>query len=100
MREFLRVAQRVETDFANPLPCPRIAFLARYAGALQAEGDIVEHGAIVKRSVVLKDHAAVGSRTFYGFAHHLYCSGGRWKLRTQAGDKTQDGGLAGPRGSQ
>ena len=87
MREFLRVALGIQPDFSDPYPRPILAFLARYAGALQSEGDVIQHRAVVERSVVLKNHAAVRARAFHRFAHHLHCTRGGRKLRPQAGDQ-------------
>ena len=52
---------RIEAHVLDPLPAQLVALPAADALALQAEGDVLQHRAMVEAGVVLKDHAAVGA---------------------------------------
>src|ERR1700733_8903615 len=86
MRKLLGVALRVQAYLADPYPRSILAFPARDARALEAERDVVQDGAIIERSIVLKNHAAIRTWSFHRFAHYLHCTRGSRKLRPQAGD--------------
>ena len=57
-----RVALDDEPDLGDPLARPLAPLRGRHAAALEPERDVVEHGAVVERGVVLEHHAAVGAR--------------------------------------
>jgi hypothetical protein len=56
------IGGRIEPHVLDPLPAQLVALAAGDALALQAEGDVLQHRAVVEAGVVLKDHAAVGAR--------------------------------------
>ena len=51
-----------QADALDPVAAQLVALAARHSLALEAEGDVVEHRAVVEARVVLKDHAAIGTR--------------------------------------
>ena len=90
----------IETDPGDPAAGMLVALATRYALAFEAEGDVVEHGAVIEAGVVLEDHAAVGAGAGHGPAHHEHLAAGGRMLGTQAGDQPQDRALAAAAGAQ
>ena len=100
VRIFFVVPGHIETNPGDPAAGMLIALVTRHALAFEPEGDIVEHGPMIKAGVILKHHAAVGPGTGHGPAHHQNVAAGGRMLGTQAGDQSQDRALAAPARAQ
>ena len=94
VRILVRVLVDIETDSSDPLAGPRLALVAAHASTLEAERDVVEHGAVVERRVVLKHHPAVRTGALNGLAVDQHLAFRRRMLRLQTRDLTQHRRLA------
>ena len=90
----------IQTDPSDPAAGMLISLAARYALALQSKRDIVEHSAVVKTGVVLKDHAAIGTWSGDRLAHHQHLPGRGGMLGPQSGDQSQNRTLAAAAGAE
>ena len=100
VRILVAVGRYVESDPPDPAASVLIALIPRYALTFQAEGDVVEHGAVVEAGVILEDHAPIRAGADHRLAHHKYLAA-RWRMVwAQAGDQPQDRALAAAAGSQ
>ena len=86
-----------EAHFHRPLAGPVAPFFCRNAAQFQAESDVLRHGQVRHQRILLVHHAAVAAGFLDGFAEGGHGAGGRWEVRTQAGEQAQHGGLAAPR---
>ena len=100
MRIFVLIGRDIEPDLLDPVPRQIVAIVPRHVLALETEGDVVEHRAVIERRVVLKHHAAIGAGTRDGLAEDEHVAGGGGMLRIEAGDETQDRALAAAAGAE
>src|SRR6185369_15298179 len=89
MRILVLVAARREPDLLDRLTRAIVSLGRRHAVALEAEGDVVEDGAVIERGVVLEDHAAILARAKHVPSEHEHFTRRRWMLRCQACDESQ-----------
>ena len=61
VRILVGVGRHVQPDVLDPLAAELLALAAADALALQAEGDVLQHRAVIEAGVILEDHAAVGA---------------------------------------
>ena len=97
---FVLVVLDAQPDIADPLPRQLVADCSGHALALEAEGHVVEHVAVIEAGVVLKDHAAVGPWALHRLTEYQDVAAGGRVLGTQAGDQPQDGALAAAAGPE
>ena len=93
VRIFAAVLRGIEADFGDPFPRPLAPLLFRHMRALEAELDILDHGAVGEVRVVLENEAAVRPRLDDRPSVHEHRAGGGRMLRHEAGDEPQHGAL-------
>ena len=89
-----------QPDVADPLPRQLVTELAGHALALEAEGDVVEHVAVIEAGVILKDHAPVRTRVLHWLTEDQHVAAGGRVLGMQAGNQPQYCALAAAAGPE
>ena len=94
MRILLGIALDIKTNFDDPLSRLGAALVTRHTAAFQPERHVFFDRAVVERSVILKDHTAIGARAEYGFVVYTDRASRCGMVRRQARDQSQKRRLA------